>query len=349
MKKPIGELALIERIRQRTQGRVSQSRVPGSSPIRLGIGDDCAILRVPGGHELMVTTDFSLEGQHFRREWHTPESVGHRCIARGLSDIAAMGARPLAAFLSLALPASLAREGTDWVARFFDGLLALADAHEVSLAGGDTAQSPSDEVLADIILLGSAPTGKALLRSGAKAGDAIYVTGFLGGAAAELQALSQNPEKFAHMGSKSAADSGTHPHLYPQPRLQVGTALRQRRLATACIDISDGLSTDLAHLCAESDLCAELDATAIPVHPLAAGIFARGEDALLLALHGGEDYELLFTAPANTKMPRHIAGIPIKRIGHMLAKKRGRPQMTLSDAQGKRKPLQPHGWEHFAH
>ncbi len=187
MKREMGELELIERIRSEwgAAGRGSRSLARN---LALGIGDDCAILRPPRGHELLVTTDFTLEGRHFRRDLHPPESVGHRTLARGLSDLAAMGARPLAAFLSLALPGEMlaTRAGRVWVERFFAGLRSLADRHAVPLAGGDTAESPSDLVLADIVLIGSAPAGRALRRSGARAGDALYVTGELGGAAAEL-------------------------------------------------------------------------------------------------------------------------------------------------------------------
>src|SRR5580704_9901695 len=161
------EKRLIDRIRQAS----SRARFRGT-----GIGDDCAALALPGGHEALVTTDFSLEGVHFRREWHPPDSVGHRCLARGLSDIAAMGGNPRAAFLSLALPPELPQI---WVDRFIAGLLKLAGQFSVSLAGGDTAESPAG-VLADIMVLGSVPTGEAILRSGARPGDFIYVTGTLG-------------------------------------------------------------------------------------------------------------------------------------------------------------------------
>ena len=189
-KRAMGELELIERIRSRSAAAAATG--PGfSRSVALGIGDDCAILRPPRGHEILVTTDFTLEGRHFRRDWHPAESVGHRALARGLSDLAAMGARPLAAFLSLALPAGLlsTAAGRRWVDRFFAGLRALADASAVPLAGGDTSESPSGLVLADIVLVGSAPTGRSLRRSGARPGDALYVTGQLGGAAAELAAI----------------------------------------------------------------------------------------------------------------------------------------------------------------
>ncbi|MDP9040314.1 MAG: AIR synthase related protein, partial [Acidobacteriota bacterium] len=155
----------------------------------LGIGDDCALLRAPPGHELAVTTDLLLEGRHFRRDWHPAASAGHRALARGLSDLAAMGARPLAAFLSLALPPRMlgTRTGRAWVDGFFAGLHALGDRMGVPLAGGDTAESPADLILADITLVGSVTPGRALRRSAARPGDRLYVTGSLGGAAAELE------------------------------------------------------------------------------------------------------------------------------------------------------------------
>ena len=323
------ELLLIERIR---------SRASATRAVRLGIGDDCAILTPPPGHELLVTTDFSLEGRHFHRTWHFPPSIGHRTLARGLSDLAAMGARPLAAFLSLALPISAARN-TRWLDGFLDGLLSLAHAHHVPLAGGDTAESPSDHILADIVLLGFAPAGRALRRSTARPGDLLYCTGALGGSAAELAALAASPRKF-----RNATAAGDHPHLFPQPRLAVGATLLRRRLATACIDISDGLSTDLAHLCNESHVAAELNLAQLPLHPLAATLDDRAQITALL--HGGEDYELLFTAAPSTKVPRSIAGISITCIGQILKRHKNRAPMTILDGD-ERFELQPRGWEHF--
>ena len=330
VQKPFGELRIIDHIRARTSP---------SATVRLGIGDDCAILKPPRHHELLVTTDFSLEERHFRRSWHTPASIGHRTLARGLSDLAAMGAKPLAAFLSLALPKSVARN-SQFLDGFLDGLLALAAAYNVPLAGGDTAQSPSDLILADIVLLGSAPTGRALRRSGARPGDLLYTTGALGGAAAELAALSTSPRKF-----RTVSASDNHPHLFPQPRLAVGQALLRRRLATACIDLSDGLSTDLAHLCTASKVSAELELPALPVHSLAAALDDRAQFTALL--HGGEDYELLFTAAPSTKIPRSIANVPITQIGRILAPRRNKPQMSILTGAD-RFELQPHGWEHLA-
>src|SRR5712672_2270573 len=170
---PLGEKALISRIR--AQGRVGRG-------VAVGMGDDCAVLRLPPGYEALVTTDFSLEGIHFRRDWHSAESVGHRCLARGLSDIAAMGGEPVAAFLSLALPRDLPQ---GWVGRFARSLVTLAERYGVTLAGGDTAESP-DGILADIVVVGTVPKGKAVLRARARAGDLIYVSGELGGSAAAV-------------------------------------------------------------------------------------------------------------------------------------------------------------------
>jgi thiamine-monophosphate kinase len=334
-----------------------RSYCKSSSAVRLGIGDDCAILKLPRGSEILVTTDFTLETVHFRRDWHSPESVGHRCLARGLSDLAAMGAKPLAAFLSLALPPELVRGRTgqpSWRDRFFQGFLALADRCRVPLAGGDTAQSPRNPfgspastgwVLADIVLLGSAPHARAILRSGASPGDRIYVTGQLGGAAAELAQLAANPRSFRSYTAASPGES--HPHLFPEPRLAVGAWLLKNRRAAAAIDISDGLSTDLDHLCKESGLSATVEAAAIPTHPLARKL--PGE-TLHLALNGGEDYELLFTAASNVRIPRRIANVPVTCIGEMRPATSRKPRVLLIENTNGRKnarPLPPGGWEHY--
>jgi thiamine-monophosphate kinase len=342
----LGELSLISAIRKRAEG--------GAAPktVRLGIGDDCAILQPKAGTEVVVTTDLTLEEVHFRRDWHPAEAVGHRCLARGLSDLAAMGATPLTAFLSFAIPAELTRKRgrASWMDRFLNGFFDLAELHSVPLAGGDLAQAPRSAggnssggnslVAADIVLLGSTPKGRALLRSTARAGDTIYVTGSLGGAAAELLALEKAPRRF-----KAASAVEEHPHLYPRPRVSVGQRLLARKMATAAIDLSDGLSTDLQHLCEESGLRAEIDAEAIPIHVMAALAESAGwaNSAKALALHGGEDYELLFTASPGTRVPKAIDGVPIHTIGKMMP---GRPRITMRD--GKRiEPVLPGGWQHF--
>jgi thiamine-monophosphate kinase len=336
--KPMGELGLIEQLRRDFNA--------SSKSITLGIGDDCAILRPPAGCEVLVTTDFTLEGRHFRRDLHPPESVGHRCLARGLSDLAAMGATPLAAFLSLALPGAMLAEsaGRDWIERFFSGLRALGEMHRVPLAGGDTAESPGGRrglVLADIVLIGAAPKRKALQRAGGVVGDALYVTGQLGGAAAELSALLRRQRRILRVATTEG-----HPQLFPEPRLDVGEALLRRGLANACIDLSDGLSSDLAHLCRASGVCAEIEQASLPIHPLAGKL---GTDAALQsALHGGEDYELLFAAPASVLMPTSLAGVPITRIGKLTRRRSGHPLMTRLTPDGRHVELKPGGWEHFS-
>jgi thiamine-monophosphate kinase len=330
------ELALIQRIRSRASRKHSKD-------LRLGIGDDCALIRLRAGEELAVTTDLSIGGRHFRLDWHSPQSIGHRALARGLSDLAAMGARPVAAFLSLGLPRALAG---GWLNRFLDGFFALAETHKTPLAGGDLAESSI--VVADIVLAGAVHLGKALLRSGARPGDLLYATGQLGGAAAGLEHL----EKLARSRSRrsptsktrpglripSALNHALQPHLCPQPRLVQGLWLARRSLATAAIDLSDGLSTDLTHLCRESRVAAEIDAAALPIHPAA---------TLAQALHGGEDYELLFTARPSARIPARIAGVPVTRIGTIVRKQPGQPRITLLTALGSQ-ALEPHGWEHFS-
>ncbi len=329
-----GELALIERIRIRTARASSRG-------LRLGIGDDCAILRPKPGEELTVTTDLSIAGRHFRLDWHPPEAIGHRTLARGLSDLAAMGARPIAAFLSLGLPRELTLSRSHqpaWIDRFLNGFLALAETHRTPLAGGDLAESPI--AVADIVLVGAVPRGRALLRSGARSGDLLYVTGDLGGAAAELSQLSAlMAVKSAPIGQFPAKIKyPLAPHLFPRPRIAQGLYLQRKRLATAAIDLSDGLSTDLAHLCAESGLAAEVVVAALPIHPNA---------TLDQALNGGEDYELLFTASSAAKLPSAIAGVPITPIGRIVRPRRGGSTVTLLTSTGRR-PLEAGGWQHFS-
>jgi len=326
------EKALIAQIR-----RMAKTKTGTNRAVQTGIGDDCAVLRFLPRRgqqtDALVTTDFSLEGIHFRREWHPAESVGHRCLARGLSDIAAMGGEPVAAFLSLALPQDFQQS---WVDRFARGLISLAERYGVTLAGGDTAESPNG-ILADIILVGKVPRRKAVLRSGARAGDRIYVSGELGGSAAAVWEMQQGMRR----KSTRKLNPREYPrHFFPEPRIELGRFLRERGLISAMIDTSDGLSTDLAHICEESGVGAELQEESIP--RASVGKPSRQVD-LQFALHGGEDYELLFTAPASRRIPTRIAGIPVTNIGHIT---RGR-KIFLRNQDGVRSELRPHGWEHF--
>ena len=316
---PLPEKKLIKRIKQ-----MSGRTMPG---IRVGIGDDCAVIDPPRGHELLVTTDFSLEGTHFRRKWHPPESVGHRCLARGLSDIAAMGGEPIAAFLSLALPKRLPQS---WVDGFFRGLLALARRYKVTLAGGDVSQA--EHILADVMVIGSVPQSKAVRRSGAKAGDIVYVTGSLGASAAGLHALSFRAQPKAK--SRNPFSSAIHKHLYPEPRISVGHWLGERKLASAMIDISDGFSTDLAHICEESGVGVIVNELLLPVAP---------GTSMMQALHGGEDYELLFTARPSARVPVEIGAVPVTEIGWITRERK----VLISDLQRKSRKLAVQGWHYF--
>jgi thiamine-monophosphate kinase len=326
---PLPEQLLIAKItRAAGRGAIRRSRKAITPSLVTGIGDDCAVLHIPPTADVLVTTDFSLENIHFRREWHRPQSVGHRCLARGLSDIAAMGGAPLSAFLSLALPAKLPQL---WVDQFMDGLLKLARKHGVTLAGGDTSESPSG-ILADIMVLGTVPKGKAVLRSGARPADRIYVTGALGASAAALACL---------YSGKKINQAQFSRHFFPEPRVRVGQIARQEIRPSAMIDISDGLSTDLSHICEASGVGAEIWQAAIP---RATSGKAGRPVALEFALHGGEDYELLFTAAPRISVPKRISGVPITCIGRIIRRK----QILLIAEPGLARKLEARGWQHFA-
>lgn len=298
------------------------------------MGDDCAILRPRLGEDLVMTTDLLLENVHFRRRWHPAQSVGHRALARGLSDLAAMGARPVAAYLSLALPGDLIGK---WLEGFLDGWLRLAAEYTVPLAGGDTSEAPRSGrtpglAIADVVLVGAVPRGRALLRSGAHSGDMLYVSGKLGGSTVELRALRQRNPQMPVLGSR---DLRAHPQLFPQPRIPVGRRLLDRRIATAAIDISDGLSTDLHHLCEASGLGAVVDRDAVPLAPGA---------SFMDAISGGEDYELLFTTGRKSLL-RSVGGATVYPIGRMTSET---GVVEIRSADGSRSPMPAGGWEHFA-
>jgi thiamine-monophosphate kinase len=312
------ERSLIQQIR----GMAASS---ANSAVKAGIGDDCAVLRLKPGFELLVTTDLCIENVHFRRAWHPPAAVGHRCLTRGLSDIAAMGGQPLACFLSLGLPADVPQS---WISGFLRGLLALARRHKVQLAGGDV--SSAAQITADIVVTGQVPFGTAIRRSGARPGDLIYVTGALGGSAATLKEL---------FTGKAVKPTKSSPHFYPTQRLEVGKFLRKRHLVTAMIDLSDGISVDLTHICDESGVSSVLISNKIPI---------AGNSNLELALHGGEDYELLFTASKSLKVPSRIAGVAVTQIGEIRNRRDYSSAIQILGDNGKVRPLPQRGWEHFA-
>ena len=296
-----------ETILNRIQVRVA---IPKSSEVIVGIGDDCAVLRPRGAKEdLLFTTDQLLEDVHFRRETHSAPDAGHKALARGLSDIAAMGGTPKFCLVSLATP-----EWADarWISGFYRGLLRLAGQTGTVLAGGDLARSA--RLSCDIVVCGGVPRGLALLRSGARAGDFIYVSGRLGGSA---------------LGFETQAGRAWRVHLRPSPRLALGQFLRERLHATAAMDLSDGISLDLRRMAIASHLAAEIEAPPI----------FRGA-SLEQALHGGEDYELLFTVPPGAPVPVRHQGIPLTKIGVM---RRGTAGAVFLNARR----LAPLGYDHF--
>jgi thiamine-monophosphate kinase len=300
--------------------------------LTLGIGDDAALVTVPTGQELILTTDMSIEGVHFTATLHPPLSVGHRALARSLSDIAAMGGTPRYVLLSLAISPSTTRA---WLKGFFDGLFALARHFGVAVIGGDTAVAKGP-IVADAIVAGVVPLGRALRRSCARPGDQVFVSGRLGMAALGLRLLDSRA-RIRTLPQRTALRA----HLFPQPQCALGRFLSEHRLANAMMDLSDGLSIDLKRLCDASGVGANLFANRIPVPP-----HLDAEDALALALHGGEDYQLLFTvSAANTsKIPRHLGRIPIQGIGEI----RAMPGLDMVTPDGKTLAIETRGYDHFA-
>jgi len=302
--------------------------------VRLGVGDDSALFRPPRGHEVILTCDWFLEGTHFRRDKHPPDAVGWTCLARALSDVAAMGGVPRCFLLSLAVPESHAGH---WLDRFLGGLRRASRKFACTLAGGDTTQCR--KILISVTIVGEIRKARAVLRSGARAGDILYVTGRLGEAELGLRTL---------RNSKSQVRPDNpflKKHLYPEPRLALGQWLAETGLATSMMDLSDGLSSDLPRLCAASGVGARLESAKLPVMHLPGAVRQPGVDPLQLALHGGDDYELLFTVrPGKVHMvPKTLGGVALTPIGR-IANKRG---LVLLDEKGRTSQLISGGWDSF--
>lgn len=311
--------------------------VPGRGRgLRLGIGDDAALVRAAPDREWILTTDLSIEGVHFLPSLHPPAAVGHRALARALSDVAAMGGVPRFGLLSLALSRDSSRT---WLQGFFRGISRLARRHNVAVIGGDTAIVPGPAAI-DVVVVGEARKGEALRRSGARPGDQIYVSGPLGLSALGLSILKQDVRSQA-----AWAAAALRAHCYPEPQLRLGRFLARYRLASALIDLSDGLSTDLGRLCRASGTGARIWAERIPIPRIGRARPARQLNPLQLALHGGEDYQLLFTVPAAkvSRIPSDFHGVPLFQIGEI---QRSRKILLLHPA-GKPEELHPGGYDHF--
>ena len=254
------------------------------------VGDDCAVLPKDAETDLLLTADLLIEEIDFRLEWTTPEFLGHKALAVSLSDIAAMGGEPKWAMLSIGVPESL--WNSDFIDRFYEGWFILANKYGIELIGGDISRSP-DKLVIDSIVGGQVTHGKAILRSGAKLGDAIVMTGTLGGSAVGLKLI----ENFGS-ANENGGDWRQEPclsHLQPWPQLKTGIYLQNNGLANAMIDLSDGMSSDLAHLCHRSSVGAHIIAEMIPINENVKEYASAFDDQLDLALNGGEDFELLFT------------------------------------------------------
>lgn len=331
----VREFALIEQLRRRFGNT--------DSSVLRGIGDDTALIKPASGRHLLLTTDLLAEGVHFTFETAGYEDIGYKAAVANLSDIAAMGGIPHALAVSIALPPS--GKAAD-VIRLYRGLMAACRPYGVSLVGGDTSASRHGLFLS-ITLTGYVAPGRALCRDGARVGDLVYVTGTLGDSLAGLQLLQKNSTRGASdRDSRYLIDR----HLRPAPRIQTGRFLSARRLATAAIDISDGLSGDIAHICEQSGVGVELDATALPLSRACRSYAAgRKMSPLDLALRGGEDYELLFTVPAAKRAAldrlRRLAGCPLTPIGVIRSKRFG---IRLRTDRGMLAPLRNTSYQHFA-
>jgi thiamine-monophosphate kinase len=312
-----------------------------SSQVRMGVGDDAAVVRVGHNKDLILTADLSIEGVHYKPGLHPARSVGHRALARSLSDIAAMGGVPRFALISVAFPQAISRR---WIEEFYRGVLGLAKRFRVEVIGGDTS-IVRRTTMVDVTLAGEVPRGKGLLRSGARPGDQIFVSGRLGQSARGLEILKSQVRGKSRIRRGRQEDSentkSVNVHLYPEPRCKLGRWLQRLRVPSAMMDISDGLSTDLLRLCEASGVGASVDAWRIPGPP---GV--SPEHSLELALNGGEDYELLFTVPRRklAKFSGRYRGVPLHSIGRICPTRK----VLLVDKDGHESSLAAAGYDHFS-
>jgi thiamine-monophosphate kinase len=320
----IGERALIERI---------TARLKSPAWVLVGIGDDAAVLAPEPRMADVLTTDALVEGIHFDRRFCPPDAIGHKALAVNLSDLAAMGAVPRAALLSLVLPGELPSADVDGL---LDGLLALAARHQVTLVGGNITRSPGPLVV-DVTAIGAVAPRRVLRRSGARPGDDVFVTGTLGNGAAGLQAFRTG----ADLGEAQAH------YLRPEPRVRAGLLLGRNRAATACMDLSDGLADAVRQVAAASGVGMAIQADALPIHDAVRGWFVqRRADPAIAVVAGGDDYELLFTSRPGQRgrlraVTSHLGTLPVTRIGVVT---QGR-NLVLKTPAGEQEL--PAGFEHF--
>ena len=322
-----GENSLVQKI---TRGLA----LKGASGLALGAGDDAALLQPRPGRQLVLTCDWFLEGSHFLRDKHPPDSIGWKCLARAASDVAAMGGEPRYFLLSLALPETHTGK---WLDGFLRGLARAERRLQCQLAGGDTTRNR--KILISVTAIGDVPTGGAVLRSGGEPGDLIFVSGRLGEAELGLRTL-----RHGRAVVRGNSNRWIKKHLYPEPRLALGRWLAEKRLATAMMDLSDGLSTDLTRLCAASRVGARIAIYKIPKAQLP----NKGRskfDATELALHGGDDYELLFAVHPRQagQVPSAFQGLPLGCIGEVTRK----PGVVLVGVEGREQKFVPRGWDPF--
>lgn len=301
----------------------------------LGVGDDAALVRVRRGMELVVSTDMLVAGRHFFHD-ADPRQLGHKALAVNLSDMAAMGATPRWATLSLALP----RAEAHWLRAFAGGFMQLARKHRVDLIGGDTTRGP---LAICVQIMGEVPAGQALRRDGARVGDDIWVSGHLGEAALALAALT----KRISLRRRELASAARRLHA-PAPRLALGEALR--KIANSVIDVSDGLLADLGHICERSRVAAEIEFERLPASAVMKRYLERPAARTAL-LAGGDDYELCFTAaPVRRSAVERIGkrvGVKVTCIGHIVARRRGISPVTVLGNDGKSIVVKHKGFEHF--
>jgi thiamine-monophosphate kinase len=300
------------------------------------IGDDCAVLPKDSKTDLVITTDLLVEDIDFRLDWTKPEFIGHKALAVSLSDVAAMGAKPVWSMVSIGVPEKIWK--TDFLDKFYDGYRRLAKKYDVELIGGDVSKTPG-KIVIDSIAAGEVKKGKAILRSGAKPGDLIFVTGNLGGAGLALKLL-ETGEKI----EKSKYRNLLLRQLSPNPQIEIGQILGNKNLATAMIDLSDGLSSDLAHICEASKTGAKIFAEKIPVESKISD-FKFENDKISFASNGGEDFELLFTVNPKIffQLEKELKKHQISHIGEVTANAGIIELITNKNSR----ILEPEGFRHF--